>query len=977
MKLKARSVRWLPIALLLGAGSAGGIGLLQSMRSAESYLAEARECMARSEHRRGLELARRAVERDGGSVRTLLFAADAAIRAEEPLESFEFLRRIPEDVSAPEIVDALKRAGQISLRLGRAEDAEYFYQRAARLNPNDLLIHRRLAALYLAEARRWESTPHLFALVRGKEFTLEELAFLGNIDELYDSEPLIGFFEESQSGDIAPLMGRARLLMFKNFPDEAEALLEEILGERPDLVEAQAQYGVLLVSQSRDDELLEWNSQLPPAAEHHPEIWWVRATYARRQGNNREAIRCAWESLRLDPNHRGAAFQLAQLLAAEGRTAEAAQFADRAARLELLSAAIHEVLLKSPTAERIRRCARHCEDLGRLWEAWAWHVALETYHPQEADAEERDRLRALLAPDTPQTLPAHCLGQIVDLSEYPLPRWDAVRLSGTPAADGSRINVRFEEVSGSAGLSFQYENGARPDRRGMKIYQSIGGGVAVIDFDCDGSPDLFFPQGGLQPPNDTSEIRPDRLFRNRAGDCRDVTVAALPADRGFGYGAAAGDFNADGFTDLYVANAGRNSLLQNCGDGSFEDVSDASGIARDEWTASCAICDLNGDGLPDLYDVNYCAADRPYEHICRRSDGESERTCIPTEFEAGDDRLLVNAADGRFAEAGADAGLQALDGRGLGIVAANLDDRPGLDLFIANDMTANFLFANRTPAPGAEPRFEERGVLSGTAYDSDGRSQACMGVAADDADGDGLIDLFVTNFYNESNTLYQQQPGGYYMDVTRDVGLRAPSMSVLGWGTQFLDAELDGRPDLVVVNGHVDDFSEQDIPYRMRPQFFSSRGDEFVEAPSETLGPFFRHEQLGRGLSRLDWNRDGQDDFVVSRMLEPAALVLNRTPCEKHYLAVRLVGRQSREGIGAEVEVQAADRRWIRQMTAGDGFAASNQRQLIFGLGGAAAPARVTVRWPGGGEQSFADVAINRELLLIEGWEHPLSIPGP
>jgi hypothetical protein len=411
--------------------------------------------------------------------------------------------------------------------------------------------------------------------------------------------------------------------------------------------------------------------------------------------------------------------------------------------------------------------------------------------------------------------------------------------------------------------------------------------------------------------------------------------------------------------------------LHNNGDGVFSDVTVAAGLDQREWTTSCLMADVNGDGLPDLYDVNYCAGSRPYEHECVRKGSKLRRTCIPTEFEAADDALWLNLGDGRFQEVGQSAGIHIVDGRGLGIVAANFDDVPGLDIYVANDMSANFLFLNRTSAAGGLPRFDERGVLSGAAFDFDGRSQASMGIAADDADGDGRLDLFVTNFYNESNTFYHQQAGRFFVDATRDFDLRNPKLDKLGFGTQFLDADLDGRPDLVIANGHVDDFSEDDFPFRMQPQFYSNQGKHFVELPAEQLGPFFSYAQLGRGLARLDWNGDGQEDFVVSRLLDPAALVVNRTTGAGHFLVVRLVGLTYRDAIGSEVRVTAGGRTLVKQLTAGDGFECSNQRQLVFGLGGATSVDEIRIRWPAGADEKFTNLSVNQAVLFIEGSNRP------
>ncbi|MBX3444427.1 MAG: CRTAC1 family protein, partial [Planctomyces sp.] len=590
---------------------------------------------------------------------------------------------------------------------------------------------------------------------------------------------------------------------------------------------------------------------------------------------------------------------------------------------------------------------------------------------------ERDRLRVTLTPDVPQTLPGHNLALAYDLSNYPLPKWAHSADVDAPPGPSSANILAFAEIAAEAGLICTYDNGHDGSQPGMMVYQSIGGGIAAIDFDRDGRIDVFVPQaGGDWRPGDPPSDRSDHLFRNIGGGFQDASRWALPPDEGFGFGAAVGDVNGDGFPDVYVANARRNLLLMNQGDGTFLDATDAAGLEREEWTSCGLIADLNGDGLPDLYDVNYCEGDRPFTHLCMRTSG-IPRTCIPTEFKAAPDRLLINLGDGRFQEADESAGIIDVDGRGLGVVAADFDGEPGLDLYIANDMTANFLFLNRTASPGGPPKFEERGVIAGAAYDADGRSQASMGIAADDCDGDGLLDLFVTHFFNESNTLYRQQAGSFFVDATREARLRAPSMSMLGFGTQFLDVELDGWPDLVVANGHVDDFTERDIPFRMRPQLFRNVDGEFAEVAGEELGDFFTSEQLGRGLATLDWNGDGRVDFVVSRLGEPVALVENRTPVVGRHFVASFVGRQERDAISVRIRVTAGGRTLHKQLTAGDGFECSNERRLVFGLGDAAIVDEVHVRWPNGDEQTFSQLPVDREFRFVEGRDRPLELPRP
>jgi hypothetical protein len=307
------------------------------------------------------------------------------------------------------------------------------------------------------------------------------------------------------------------------------------------------------------------------------------------------------------------------------------------------------------------------------------------------------------------------------------------------------------------------------------------------------------------------------------------------------------------------------------------------------------------------------------------------------------------------------------------VLAADFTGTGRLDLFVANDTDGNLFFRNA--GAGGACRFEEQGVAAGLAFDHEGRSLACMGVAAGDANGDGLLDLFVTNYYGESNTLYVQQPGGVFLDQAREAGLHTPSLNLLGFGTQFLDADLDGRMDLVLVNGHVDDERAKGIPYQMQPQFFHNvGGGRFEERPAEHLGAWFARPTLGRGLARLDWNRDGRPDFVVSHLEHPAALLTNASSRSGASIAVRLHGTVgNRDALGTVVQIEAADCTIVQQLTGGDGYQSSNERVLTFGLGECTHATRLIVRWPTGIIQTLERPQVGMEYRLIEGRAEPTT----
>ncbi len=359
-------------------------------------------------------------------------------------------------------------------------------------------------------------------------------------------------------------------------------------------------------------------------------------------------------------------------------------------------------------------------------------------------------------------------------------------------------------------------------------------------------------------------------------------------------------------------------------------------------------------------------------------DTTGARTCPPSLFPAAADRLLLNLGDGRFEDITEPAGITAPNGKGLGVLIADFDHSGKLSIFVANDGTPNFYYVNKASGAGSLPAFENRAFLTGLACDRNGRFQACMGIAVADADQDGWLDLFVTNFYDESNTLYMNRHGGaVYLDESFGRGLGMASLKSLGFGTQFVDGDLDGWPDLFVTNGHIEDRSDHGVPFRMRSQYFRNRGDGyFEELPANELGAFFAKELLGRAVTRLDWNADGREDLVVSAMNDPVALLTNETTPVGGFLAIELRGtRSSRDAVGARVRLDAGGRVYRGQITAGDGYMASNQKQLVFGLAAAKRVDQLEIIWPSGHRQTLTNLSPNQRLLLVEDTTELVRLP--
>jgi tetratricopeptide (TPR) repeat protein len=949
--------------------------------SLQPLLANARRELARGNLDEAHRLAMRSVEFYPQSQPARLLAADVELSLNRPAAALFQLEQVVDDGS-PKALMAIGNAGDLFFQRHELTKAAARFHRVLALNSRHLLAKKRLAQLYALTGRRLDAVRMFLEIVQSGQFDTHELALLGEWEQVFENPELTAHLAQLHSDDPWQTRAAARLALFRHESTKALELFRRLVAEQPDDIDLQVGIGRALVDTASDEEFLRWHRALSPKADQHPDIWDVRGRYAQRRSESAVAVRCYLEAVRRDPNLRHSHYQLAGLLHRSGDTERSRRFQERSDQLNSLSETLGLIHVESARPELLERAGRLCSALGRAWETWGWLQATASVTGQVEFRAQADRLIQTFPPDTPLVLPDGHLASLFDLEKFPLPNWTPPGDSETRhlaiAEPRRTILVKFEDMAQSAGLEFTYFNGHPPNAAGMQIWEGPGGGVGVIDFDQDSWPDLYFPQGSEWPPQPGQTRYLDRLFRNQ-GDGRftDVTEASGLGDERYSHGVAVGDYDADGFPDLYITNIGENRLYRNCGDGTFLDVTSLSGISGEGWSTSSLMADLNADGYPEIYDVRYLSGREPFLHVCHDKErNNAPRTCSPAVFQAQQDRLFLNRGDGTFADISEEAGILAPEGKGLGIVAGDFDGSGRLSLFVANDTTANFLFVNQTVAPGAAPRFVEQAILAGCAFDNEGKAQASMGVAADDADGDGLTDLFVTNFFNEYNVLYRQMPGGVFVDVSSSARLKEPSLAMLGFGTQFLDGDLDGWPDLVVANGHVDDFSSHGIPFRMRAQYFANRGQgRFDELPAEQLGGYFQQKLLGRGLARVDWNRDGREDFVVSNLDTPVNLVTNRTVGAGHFLALQLRGVASnRDAIGSVVRITVGGQSRSKQLTAGDGYLASNQRQLVFGMGDRIEADTLSIRWPSGLEQTFRNVGADREYLALEGRDELISL---
>jgi hypothetical protein len=524
----------------------------------------------------------------------------------------------------------------------------------------------------------------------------------------------------------------------------------------------------------------------------------------------------------------------------------------------------------------------------------------------------------------------------------------------------------FEEIPASAsGISWTHVNGRSPMAH---LPETVGAGCAFLDYDNDGWMDIYLVNSGpcdfYEPPR---PLRNALYHNNRDGTFTDVTSKAGVAGNAYGMGAAVGDYDGDGFPDLYVTQYPRSVLYHNNGDGTFTDVTAKAGVAAPGWATSAVWFDYDNDGRLDLFVCRFVDYSNDKLKFCGDLLTGERHYCIPSIYDPMPCWLFHNNGDGTFSDVSKQSGIGQSFAKAWGVVAADLNNDGLIDLYVTNDTVPNFLFANR-----GKGKFEEIGMLAGVGVNAFGKPRSGMGVDAADYDQDGWIDLFEANVDHEMYSLYHNDKDEAFSDVALPTGIGEATRLMSGWGLKFFDYDNDGNVDLLLCNGHPDDTVDkriESVTFLEPMLLFRNTGKGF-ENVSQQSGAIFSKRLAGRGLALGDFDNDGSVDVLVTQNNAAPLLLRNNAGRQNHWLGVRLVGTKANiDAIGAEITYQASDLKRRRCKVGGGSYLSSHDPRVVLGIGKRTKIDWLEIRWPqpSGKVERFADLPIDRYITVVEG----------
>lgn len=938
-------------------------GLATKPFDRENAIELTHKLMSEGKHQTAIAELRRVLSMNPEDTEAFFLMARIQADSGDLVAAVELLDLIPED--DPDAgLPALGQAADWYMALEQYGEAETRYKKVLSRADGFSVAHRQLAYLYNRQGRRHEAAVHLRVLCRLGNIQQDELHALMVLSHAIFDDPSNPPPNHRPYYPIGPA-ATARILFTASRYAEAVEALDEAVQTGQAVPSVMAFYGLLAVELQDAERFEWWLSRADEPVQQFSEYWAAIGAHLLSQRHFEQAVRAFAEALDRDPTDIASMRRINQALAALGKHEEAERWIDRYVIQRDTTLASNSIGgLSSAMADSYPAVAEGLDQLHRPLEAMTWRL-FEAFH-RKASGEEIDtinQLRSDLARSEtsfPNRSDRLCG---MDASVYPMPTLERREksIASFPPPRSSELQSypvpRFENVAPQIGLNHEYQIATQPQPYRFALYQSLGGGIAVLDYDLDGLFDLYLAQGGADPPDMVGD-QTNSLYRNSGGRFSDVTESAGATDFRYSVGVTSGDWNQDGFDDIVFANLGNKVLLINNGDGTFRRSEFDKDPGYEVLTSSIAIADVTGDALPDIVAIHYVED----EAMIRRPemDGNGQvLTISPASFQPGIDRIKVNDGRGGMTSMKVSESTMAAS-TGLGMVIANWDGKPGNEIFVGNDIRPNHLWVRGQDGS----QWVDTAVISGCAHGHGGMATASMGIAVADFDGNGTRDIHITNFYLEPVSLFMNR-GTTFEDRCVQYKLHRDSSKVLGFGCQAIDYNNDGRPDLAVTNGNIEKAPGE--PLKQSPQFFVNLGNEFRLSDVDDPSGYWQGEYLGRCMARLDFNNDGKQDFLITHLGAPSALLANQTETGNHWLIVQLVGVQSERGaVGAQVDVHAGGKVWTNWIVGGDGYLCRNEPTISFGLADVTNVDKLVVTWPTGEKQTFQGVATDQHLLFIE-----------
>ena len=872
----------------------------------------------------------------------------------------------------------------LSIAQGNAKQLQFqaaiqCLQQAVDRFPGDDELRRGLAQLLNVRGFRFQANEQIRELCRRAGATPMELQGLISPVRSYT-----GFNEKPDINDpglIAKLgpLNVARGLYSEGDMKESLALLRDCALVKDKNPAAVAFYGRVLIEFQQFDEFKRWLNEVDSSVERFLAYWIALGNWAMHQRDFAAAVRCFGEAIVREPGDESANKKIAAALSAIDEDDQAARFTDRVKQINQATQIVKHVHNPSPQAvQAIRELPGVLAALDRQWESLAWYqLALQQAgSPADQVAKLRNAKEQLKDADPSalnerlifgMRLDEFDLGSIKASTEEPAGAEPIARKMWQPS---QRLTPVLTNVADDVGLDFVYQNAADPIEREFRIFEAYGGGIACLDYDQDGRVDFYFAQAAGEPGLERG-VLPNCLMRNLGDVFTQVSSIADCDDRSYSFGVTAGDWNQDGFPDLVVGNLGVNLLLINQGDGTFSRQQPSGEWQTGRFTTGLAIADVTGDHLPDIVEVNYLDDPDILKPLERDPSGKPLGYPGPLHFKPAEDRVFVSDGKSGFTvHALGDVNSKGnAAANGLGLIVTDLDGQDGNEIFVANDLMPNQLWRKSMTAqkPSTQIAWTDSAASNGLAVGASGNALACMGVASGDFDRNGYPDLYVTNFEDQWSNLYMQASSSVFKDLVVAFGLDASSYKMLGFGTQAFDYDNNGTLDLIVGNGHVEDFSSKGSQFEMPTQLFSNTGDSFEQVAVEGDDRYWRERHLSRAVAKCDWNSDGRVDIVIGDLNGQVVLLQNNTAPEHNWVQFELVGTHcERDAIGTQIEIHS-NGELIREICqTGDGYMTKNQPILTLGLAGNGQIDALVVRWPGGQTDRFTNVPVNCRTKIVQ-----------